>query len=54
MINEQEFRRHADEALDNLNHALIVAGDEHEFEADLNVGTLIVEFEKPQATHSKH
>ena len=49
MINEQEFRKHADEALDGLNHALIVAGDEHEFETDFNAGALSVEFEKPPA-----
>ncbi len=49
MINEQEFRKHSDEALDGLNHALIVAGDEYEFETDFNAGALTVEFEHPPA-----
>ena len=45
MIDEQEFRKRADEALDSLNHALIVAGDGHDFETDFNAGALTVEFE---------
>ncbi len=49
MIDEQEFRNHADGALDQLNRALIQAGDEHGFETDFNAGALTVEFES-QAT----
>lgn len=45
MIDEQEFRRYSDEALDNLNQALIDAGDQYGFENDFNAGALTVEFE---------
>jgi len=48
MIDEQEFHRRADEALQSLYKLLGVASDSHEFEADYG-GTLTVEFEEPQA-----
>ena len=48
-MDEQEFRNRADEALDELNQALIDAGDEHGFETDFNAGALTVEFEEPPA-----
>jgi iron donor protein CyaY len=46
-MDEQEFRRHADRALDDLNRRLSAAGDRHDFESDFNAGTLVVEFEDP-------
>jgi len=46
-MDEQEFRQRADEALNDLNQALIDAGEKHEFEADFSSGALTVEFEDP-------
>src|SRR3982751_7054559 len=48
MIDEQEFRLRADEALEELYDALAAASDRHNFEADLG-GALTVEFEDPPA-----
>ncbi|MEX2263135.1 MAG: iron donor protein CyaY [Bryobacteraceae bacterium] len=49
MIEEQEFRRHADEAMGSLNRALIGASDDYGFDVDFNAGALSVEFEEPPA-----
>jgi iron donor protein CyaY len=49
MIDEQEFRNHADRALDRLNRALNDASEEHGFESDFNAGALTIEFEEPPA-----
>ncbi len=49
MLNEQEFRTHADAALTTLNEALIEAGDGDDFEPDFNAGALTIEFENPPA-----
>jgi iron donor protein CyaY len=46
-MDEQEFKRRADEALDLLYRKLSSAADEFEFEADFNAGALAVEFEDP-------
>ncbi len=46
-MDEQEFKRRADEALDDLYRKLSDAADEHDFEADFNSGALSVEFEDP-------
>jgi iron donor protein CyaY len=48
-MDEQEFKRRADEALDLLYRKLSSAADEFEFEADFNAGALAVEFEDPPA-----
>lgn len=48
-MDEQEFRQRADQALDHLFQRLNKAGEQHEFEADFNAGTLVVEFEAPPA-----
>jgi iron donor protein CyaY len=48
-MDDQEFRRHADEALERLNNKLAAAGDRYGFEADLNSGALAIEFEDPPA-----
>ncbi len=49
MMDEQEFRKCADKALEELNQALIDAGDEYGFETDFNAGAMTVEFESPAA-----
>jgi iron donor protein CyaY len=48
-MNDQDFQRHADEALAALNRKLAGAGDVFDFEADLNDGALKIEFEDPPA-----
>ena len=49
MIDEQEFKKRADDALSALNRALIAASDDYGFEVDFNAGALGVEFEDPPA-----
>src|SRR5437763_10988951 len=48
MMDEQDFRRRADEALTSLHNALATASDTHDFEADYG-GALTIEFEDPPA-----
>jgi CyaY protein len=48
-MDEQEFRRRADQAMEDLHRRLSAAGDRHDLEADFNAGTLVVEFEDPPA-----
>ena len=47
MMDEQEFRRHADDTLSKLNRALSDAGDDYGFEVDMNAGALTIEFDDP-------
>ena len=49
MLEEQEFKKKADEALTVLNRQLIGASDDYGFEVDFNSGALGVEFEDPPA-----
>ncbi len=49
MIDEQKFRKMAEESLEQLRRALEKAADTYEFEVDLNQGALTVEFEDPPA-----
>ena len=49
MIDEQDFKKRADEALTALNRHLIAASDDYGFEVDFNAGALGVEFEDPPA-----
>lgn len=49
MIDEQEFRKHADDTLNRLYRLLNQASDDYPFEADFNGGALTVEFEEPPA-----
>jgi iron donor protein CyaY len=44
-MEEQEFRRRADEALETLSRALASAADQYPMDSDLNSGALAVEFE---------
>ena len=48
-MDEQEFERRAEEALDALDGALGAAAEEYDFEPDFQVGALTVEFEDPPA-----
>ena len=49
MLDEQEFKKLADEALTSLSRDLISASEDYEFEVDFNSGALGVEFEDPPA-----
>src|SRR3954454_16343360 len=49
MIDEQTFKKRADEALTALNRDLIAASDDYGFEVDFNAGALAVEFEEKPA-----
>jgi frataxin len=49
MIDEQKFKKVADEALTTLSRELIAASDDYGFEVDFNSGALGVEFEEPPA-----
>lgn len=49
MLDEQDFKKRADEALTVLNRELIAASDDYGFEVDFNAGALGVEFEDPPA-----
>lgn len=48
-MDDQEFKRRADEALEQLYRKLANAGDRYEFEADFNAGALAIEFDDPPA-----
>ena len=47
MIDEQDFKKRADEALTALNRDLIAASDDYGFEVDFNAGALAIEFDEP-------
>jgi len=49
MMDEQDFKKRADEALTSLHRALIGAADDYGFDVDFNAGALGVEFEDPPA-----
>ena len=49
MLDEQKFKKLADDALNLLNRELIAASDDYGFEVDFNSGALGVEFEDPPA-----
>jgi iron donor protein CyaY len=48
-MDEQEFRTHADHALNALYQKLARATDRYEFEPDFNAGALAIEFDEPKA-----
>jgi CyaY protein len=48
-MDEQEFKRRADQALEQLDRKLAAAGDRHGFEAGFNAGALAIEFDAPPA-----
>ena len=47
MIEEQEFKKHADEALTNLQRELVLAADDYGFESSLRGGAITVVFHRP-------
>lgn len=47
LMDEQQFRRHADSALESLKQSLIVAEDSAEIEVEESGGALKVNFEDP-------
>lgn len=49
MMDEQDFKKRADEALTSLNRSLLSAADDYGFDVDFNSGALGVEFEDPPA-----
>jgi CyaY protein len=48
MMDEQEFKNHAEAALQSLYKRLSAAADEFEFEPDFNAGALTIEFDEPK------
>lgn len=48
-MDEQDFKKRADEALSSLHRALIGAADDYGFDVDFNSGALGIEFEDPPA-----
>jgi CyaY protein len=48
-MDEQDFKKRADEALSLLHRALIGAADDYGFDVDFNSGALGIEFEDPPA-----
>jgi iron donor protein CyaY len=48
-MDEQEFKSHADVALQSLYRKLSAASDRYEFEPDFNAGALAIEFDEPKA-----
>jgi iron donor protein CyaY len=46
-MDDNEFTKRADHALNDLNRRLLHAADEYDFEADFNSGALSIEFEEP-------
>jgi iron donor protein CyaY len=49
MMDEQDFRKRADEALSKLSRSLNDASDDYGFEVDFNSGALTIEFDDPPA-----
>jgi len=47
-MDEQEFRRKADEAMNGLYRALNDAADDYGFEVDNQAGAISIEFEEPK------
>src|SRR5207302_6435223 len=48
MLDEQDFRRKADTAFDDLKRRLLMLGDEHGFDVEGESGKLEVIFEEPE------
>ena len=49
-MDEQDFRRHADQSLDSLKRSLMHAEESAEIEVEENAGALKVTFEEPPGT----
>lgn len=46
-MDDQSFRRHADESLDNLKRSLYAAEGDADFEVEENAGALHISFDEP-------
>jgi iron donor protein CyaY len=46
-MDDQQFKKLADESLESLYNRLATASDDAEFEVDFNSGALAIEFETP-------
>jgi iron donor protein CyaY len=49
-MDDAEFRRHADQALESLKRSLLQAEESAEIEVEENSGALKISFEEPQET----
>lgn len=49
-MDEQEFRRHSDQALESLKRSLLQAEESSEIEVEESAGALKVSFEEPPGT----
>ena len=47
-MDEQDFQKQSDAAIEDLYRRLAEASDAHGFDVDLNAGALTVEFEEPR------
>lgn len=47
-MEDQEFQNRAGQALEDLHARLSAAGDEFDFDSDMNGGALVIEFEDPR------
>ncbi len=47
MIEDHEFKHHADEALTALQRELVLAGDDYGFESSLRGGAITITFHRP-------
>jgi len=47
MVEDHEFKKHADEALAALQRDLVLAGDDYGFESSLHGGIITISFEHP-------
>lgn len=46
-MDDREFQKRSEEALEDLYKRLSAAAEHHDFEADFNSGALAIEFEEP-------
>ncbi|HUO32592.1 MAG TPA: frataxin domain-containing protein [Bryobacteraceae bacterium] len=49
MVEDHEFKKHADEALAALQRDLVLAGDDYGFGSNLHGGLITISFEHPAA-----
>jgi frataxin-like iron-binding protein CyaY len=47
MIEEHEFKKHAQEALTALQGDLVLAGDDYGFQSNLHGGAITISFDRP-------
>lgn len=48
-MEEQEFKKHADQAMHDVSTQLSIAAETDNFEVDYNNGNVVLEFENPPA-----